>query len=251
MSDEKNKDSVTGDAVGTDAQGAGKRAEKPRKVAPIGAEGHRQRMFDELRSNGPEGLSDRRLLEMLLFFSIPRADTRDTAVGLIERFGSLENVMKASLEELEFSDGVGARTAMLIAIVGELSARMTKRKKLPKRSYKDDGALAGFFRTVIPDDGKEYFVIAFLDDDRRVIKHAMFTDNIGGAVSIERQKLLALPAWGKAAFIAVAHNHPGGSLEPSLNDEQLTIIFKQFAGERHIGFIGHFLIAGDEFANIR
>ena len=247
MSDEKNEDSLTGAPVGSDGSSDGKRSGKPRKVAPVKAEGHRQRMFDELKNNGPRGISDRKLLEMLLFFSIPRADTRDTAIGLIERFGSLENVFRASLDELEFSDGVGPKSAMLISIVGELFVRTAKEKKLPKRSYKNDRALAGFFRTVIPDDGKEYFVIAFLDDERHVIKHAMFTNDLGGMVSLDRQKVLTLPAWGRAAFIAIAHNHPGGSLEPSSNDENLTILFKQFAGERGVGFIGHLLIAGDGF----
>ena len=52
-------------------------------------------------------MSDHNLLELLLFYSIPRVDTNETAHRLLETFGSLEGVFRADLLKLTSVIGVG------------------------------------------------------------------------------------------------------------------------------------------------
>ena len=51
--------------------------------------GHRRRAKEEFLARGLNGLADHRVLELLLFYTIPQGDVNDLAHELVERFGSL------------------------------------------------------------------------------------------------------------------------------------------------------------------
>jgi hypothetical protein len=55
--------------------------------------GHRQRLRDRFLAGDDNGLPDYELLELLLFFSIPKIDTKPLAKQLLGRFGSLAGVV--------------------------------------------------------------------------------------------------------------------------------------------------------------
>ena len=62
--------------------------------------GHRERLREKFRAGGEQALTETEFLELLLFFSVPRVDTRPLAEKLIEAFGSLDGVLAASPEEV-------------------------------------------------------------------------------------------------------------------------------------------------------
>ena len=92
--------------------------------------GHRQRMKAEFLARGIEGWPDHRVLELLLFYSIPQGDVNGLAHDLIEQFGSLSGVLDASVEELRKVKGVGEHTAVLLrmlpALLGRYQASRTR-----------------------------------------------------------------------------------------------------------------------------
>ena len=64
-------------------------------------EGHRKRLRESyIKSNGSDALRDHQLLELLLFYAIPRRDVNPLAHRLVNRFGSLRGVLEASFSEL-------------------------------------------------------------------------------------------------------------------------------------------------------
>ena len=67
-------------------------------------DGHRQRMRQQFLSHGPQSMADHELLELALFYAIPRRDTNETAHRLLEQFGSLDRVLTAPEQELEQVD---------------------------------------------------------------------------------------------------------------------------------------------------
>jgi len=65
-------------------------------------EGHRKRMIDKLLSD-PNVLSDHELLEILLFYAIPRKNVNETAHNLLDALGNLQNVLVATTKALPIS----------------------------------------------------------------------------------------------------------------------------------------------------
>ena len=57
-------------------------------------------MREKLLDRGPDALADYELLEMLLFFAMPKGDTKPLAKALINRFGSFAGVLAAPQQEL-------------------------------------------------------------------------------------------------------------------------------------------------------
>ena len=84
--------------------------------------GHRGRMRQRVQSKGFEGLEPHEIIEFLLFYAIPRQDVNELAHRLIDRFGSVQGVLRAELPALESVPGVGAKTARWLALVGEAAA---------------------------------------------------------------------------------------------------------------------------------
>ena len=70
-------------------------------------DGHRARMKKKLLENGEQSFADHELLEVLLYYAIPRRDTNELAHRLMEQFGSLQGVLSASPQELACVQGMG------------------------------------------------------------------------------------------------------------------------------------------------
>lgn len=87
---------------------------------------HRKRCFETYLRSSDSNAPDHVLLEMLLFYSIPRKDTNETAHILINRFGSLKGVLNAPEEQLVMCEGVGQNSARLIRLVGEFAKRSNR-----------------------------------------------------------------------------------------------------------------------------
>ena len=71
---------------------------------------HRERLRIRAINSGLQDFYDHQLLELLLFYALPRIDTNDLAHSLIERFGSLEGVFKADRNELLSVSGIGSNS---------------------------------------------------------------------------------------------------------------------------------------------
>lgn len=61
--------------------------------------GHRDRLRKEFMAR-PESFPDHKVLELLLFYVLPRQDTNPLAHDLLDRFGSLQGVLDAPPEAL-------------------------------------------------------------------------------------------------------------------------------------------------------
>ena len=78
-------------------------------------------MRERFLSGGGRGMATYELLEMLLYYVIPYRDTKPTATELLERFGGLDGVLRASAESLAEVSGVGRVCAEFLRSVGRIT----------------------------------------------------------------------------------------------------------------------------------
>ena len=74
-------------------------------------DGHRQRLKERFLQGGLDNFTDVQVLELVLFYCIPRKDTNPIAHALLDHFGSLSQVLEASVEELGQIPEINERTA--------------------------------------------------------------------------------------------------------------------------------------------
>lgn len=80
-------------------------------------DGHRQRKRERFLKQGADGLADHEVLELLLYYAIPRRDTNELAHRLIQHFGTLDAVFQAPPEALMQVSGIGENAAVLLNLV--------------------------------------------------------------------------------------------------------------------------------------
>ena len=99
-------------------------------------ENHRARMQARVERDGLESLAEHEALEYLLFLAIPRQDTNELAHRLIQHFGDFCKVMEAEPDELMQVEGIGPKSARLIATVMAFSRYYDlKKRKVRPVSY--------------------------------------------------------------------------------------------------------------------
>ena len=87
-------------------------------------DGHRKRLRQRFMDEGLDHFSDIQVLELLLYYAIPRRDTNELAHRLIQHFGTLDALSAAAVEELTEIPDVGEITAK--CIVGYLHQPQAK-----------------------------------------------------------------------------------------------------------------------------
>ena len=87
-------------------------------------EGHRSRKKEQFRAHGLDAFADHEVLELLLYYAVPRQDTNPIAHRLMEKFGSLDAVFSTDRAALEEVEGVGENASTLLTLIFPLMRRI-------------------------------------------------------------------------------------------------------------------------------
>ena len=77
------------------------------------SKGHRARLRARFLADDSAATPDYELLELLLFYALPRVDTKPIAKALMTRYGSLAAVLAAPADDLRKTEGIGDGAAAL------------------------------------------------------------------------------------------------------------------------------------------
>jgi DNA repair protein RadC len=191
--------------------------------------GHRKRLRERLLKSGEDAMADYELLEMVLFWSHPRGDTKPIAKALLKKFGTLANIFAASNEDLKKVTGVGESTVAVLRLTHAMTLRLSKAELLERPLLMNSDQLIRYCRLKIKDPKVEQFHIFFLDK-----KHQFLADEIHQVGTVDHAAVYPREIIKKAlehgsSKILMVHNHPSGDATPSKADIDLT---------RHIAEIG-------------
>ncbi|MBI3480333.1 MAG: DNA repair protein RadC [Nitrosomonadales bacterium] len=92
----------------------------------------------------------------------------------------------------------------------------------------------------------EQFVVLFLDTQHRLIEVETLFYGTLGQTSVYPREVVKRTLYHNAANVILAHNHPSGVAEPSLEDQQLTTALKQALSLVDVRVLDHFVIAGSD-----
>lgn len=210
--------------------------------------GHRQRVKTAVKNNGFNHLTDERLLELILFNSIPRADVYALAKTLIKEYGSLNNVFCADFNSLCKVKGIGENTALMIISVGEVFKRISKPNIDGRVSLKSADDLKALAKSELLGMNNENVVLVCLDSAKRVKRIAHISEGSQTESVIDVRKAVQVMIDCKATSAFIAHNHPENSCQPSAGDvdstRALCVMF------RKLGFllIDHIIVGCDNDA---
>ena len=87
-------------------------------------QGHRQRLRDTFVQTGIEGMPDHQVLELLLTYALPRRDVNPLAHRLLDRFGTLEKVITAPVDQLKQVPEMGESAAVFLSLLGQTERRI-------------------------------------------------------------------------------------------------------------------------------
>ena len=214
--------------------------------------GHRERMRARFLETSGRGMADHELLELLLYYGIPRRDTNDTAHRLIEAFGSFSAVLEADADLICKVEGVGAGTATFLGVVGECAARYAK-EKITADTVKDVYDTAEKVVTYLASryvgvDVERVYLLLF-DNAMHMIDcfHVCDGSITSAHMSVRR---IAERAYRKGAAAAIlAHNHPGGMAAPSFEDLRITRRLGEAMRLLEIPLLEHYIIAGNYYCS--
>ncbi len=212
--------------------------------------GHRERLRSRFKAEGLRGFADHEVLEFILTFAIPRINTNDIAHRLINEFGSLQGVLNASTDNLCRVDGVGENSAILIRLFSQVANIYVSPSKANGKAYKTLNDFGFFFVNYFVGETKEKLTVMSLDPSMRLI--ACDDVHIGTLNTgiPDAEKIAEILFSRNASAFALAHNHLGGSAQPSQDDIKATLDIRDIFSRLNKPLIEHIVVSGSEFACI-
>lgn len=209
--------------------------------------GHRQRMKDKVLQHGLDSLADHEILEVLLYFTLPRVDTNALAHRLMAHFGSLSAVLGADYEELRAVSGVGEQTAFMLHMLPALLGRVERDKNRDKPIFGATEAFAEYVCRLFAGENTETVFLICLNANLQLINAVRLSRGDVGSVHISVAQVVKTAIRHKARTVVLAHNHPGGRMKASMEDFDMTRRCLKALSEVNVTLLDHFIVSGDKY----
>ncbi|MDX2258728.1 MAG: DNA repair protein RadC [Hyphomicrobiaceae bacterium] len=191
-------------------------------AAPDLRHGHRERLRQRFRTAGSGALAEYELLELVLFRTIPRRDTKDLAKRLIARFGSFAEVVNAPAGRLSEVEGVGEAVVTDLHLVAAAALSVLKHKAAAEPVLTSWAHVLDYLRAAQAYADVEEFRVLFLDKKNRLI-----ADEVRGRGTVDHTPVYVREVVKRALELSataliLVHNHPSGDPTPSRADIDMT-----------------------------
>lgn len=213
-------------------------------------EGHRKRMRESFLKRDFSSLQEHEILEMLLFYAIPRNDTNALAHTLISAFGSLEKVLSAPYEELVKIKGVGDNAAVLIVLFSKLSVRYVNSLGTETENKSSKNIINELIAEYLHET-KEIPKAVLFDKRGRHLNTVTLTNGGIESATFKTRELMEAMFRCDATAVIFVHNHPQGFAVPSATDIETTKRMKKLLDQVDIELRDHIIIAGQDWFSMK
>jgi DNA repair protein RadC len=212
--------------------------------------GHRQRVRNRYLSEGMDAFNDHEVLELLLFYCMPKRDTNPVAHAMLAEYGSLAGLFESDPRDIERRCGLSMATAILLTMAGPLTRRYLK-QRWGERPILGTSALAGEYAVSLF-SGRPYevFYVICLDAQNRVNHAALVHEGTLNEAPVYPRLIVEAALRHKANSVILSHNHPGGSLAASGPDLDVTRRIRSALSPISIPVADHIIVAGERFVSL-
>lgn len=212
--------------------------------------GHRDRLRAEFLAR-PESFPDHKVLELLLFYALPRQDTNPVAHALMERFGTLEGVLDAPVEALAKVKGMGERSAALFKAVKELARRYAAGRSSLGELINSNDAAYELLHPLFFGARNEMVYLLCLDGKKKLLGSPKLAEGNVNAAEILPRTVVETALNHNAARVILAHNHVSGLALPSDEDKATTLYLRELLRQVGVVLEDHLIFVDDDMVSLR
>ena len=210
-------------------------------------EGHRQRVYESASKDALlDTFSDVEALEYVLFAALPRVNTNEIAHRLLNAFGSLDGVFAASIKDLEKIRGMSQRVAYFLKAIPAI-ARKSHLSRVKPETIKSIPAALDYLKIHFEYIYTECMYVMSLDLSDRLLGVDCVTA-LGTATSntISLAGIIDSVCRHHASKIIIAHNHPGGVMQPSHQDIATTDMVIDSLAAMDVVLVDHLIFTPED-----
>lgn len=192
-------------------------------------------------------LKDEELLALFLRTGTPGKTVFTLAKDLIGHFGSLYGLMTAELAEFAHVEGIGVAKYAQLKGIAELARRFQCVRMQEEDPILTPAMTREFLQSQLTDIEREIFMVIFLDNRNRVLKHSHLFSGTLSHVEVHPREIVREAIKLNAAGVILAHNHPSGCAKPSRADKEITDRIVKCCQFMDIRVLDHLIIGRGEY----
>ena len=203
---------------------------------------------EKMMFHGVSALSNAELLAIL----IGSGNTEESAVGLMRKVlagygNNLNELGKASIDELCRYKGIGPAKAITILAASELGKRRKEEKVEERVTILSSKDVYECFYPLMCDLPTEECWVLLLNQASKIIDKVKIGAGGLNATAVDVRCILREALLKRASAIALCHNHPSGNIRPSREDDRLTQQVNQASQCMNIRLVDHVILTDGAF----
>ena len=209
-------------------------------------EGHRERLRSKFLEHGLEKFTDEEIVELLLSLATPRKDCKLPARRALAHFKSLRAVMEAETAELAKIKGIGPNNAFGIKFIHQVARKFLREKMLGRPFLQSSEEVMDYLDHSMRSLTYEAFRIIYLTVKNEIINEETISIGTATEVPVTPRQIVERAIKNGAVSLVLAHNHPGGTADPSDEDREITRETVFVSGMLGLRLREHLIIAPDD-----
>ncbi len=181
-----------------------------------------ERPRERLVAHGAEALSSAELVAILLRTGLKGANAVEIGRQLLQKFGSLQSLALASLDDLQKVKGIGRDKAVTLVAAFALAQKMAKELQDESPLLDNPQNVVGLMRAKNLLLDTEQFQVLLLNTRKRLVRVEKISDGTLDTVLVHPREVFRAAIAANAAGIVLVHNHPSGDPTPSEADIKVT-----------------------------
>jgi DNA repair protein RadC len=181
-----------------------------------------ERPRERLVELGADALNSSELIAILLRTGTKGCSAVEAAQQLVTKFGSLNALSQASLEDLQVTPGVGPDKAIALKSAFTLARRMARELQGESPVLDNPASIADYLREQNREYEVEHFQVVMLNTRRKLIRLEVISQGLVDTLLAHPREVFRAAIAANATAVVLVHNHPSGDPTPSANDIKVT-----------------------------